>query len=143
MLELRCAEVVSDFRVVVTGGSPELSGRSEEGTGSVVLDTIPGMIITSVEEKEDRTEVWLSLEMETGPVVLVEIVGSENTDLVVGMLVTSVTEVSTGNGTTVVELAPSRMLVIMSVSDGAKMVEDAPVVPGPVMPSKVEVGVSM
>lgn len=148
MLELRRAEVVSDSRVVVvTGGSPELSGRSEEGTGSVVLDTIPGMIITSVEEEEDGTEVWLSLEMEreleTGPVVLVEIVGSGNTDSVVGMLVTPVTEVSTGNGTTVVELAPSRMLVIMSVSDGSKMVEDAPVVPGPVMPSKVEVGVSM
>ena len=147
MLELRRAEVAPGSFVVVTEGSPELSGRSEEGTGSVVIDTIPGMIITSVEE-EDGTEVWLSLEMErgmeTGPVVLVEIVGSENTDSVVGMLVTSMMEVSTGNGTTAVELVPSRMLVIMSVSDGSKMVDEAgPVVPGPVIPSKVEVGVSM
>lgn len=113
-----------------------------------MIDTIPGMIMTSVEEEEDGTEVWLSLEMErgmeTGPVVLVDIVGSENTDSVVGMLVTSVMEVSTGNGTTAVELVPSRMLVIMSVSNGSKMVDEAgPVVPGPVMPSKVEVGVSM
>lgn len=147
VLERRRAEVASCSVVVVTGGSPELSGRSEEGTGSVVLDTIPGMITSSVEEEEDGTEVWLSLgterEMETDPVVLVEIIGLENTDSVVGMLVTSVTEVSTGNGTTAVELVPSRMLVTMSVSDGSKMVEDAPVVPGPVMPSRVEVGVSM
>ena len=82
--------------------------------------------------------------MDTGPVVLVEIVGSENTGSVVGMLVTSVMEVSTGNGTTAVELVPSRMVVTMSVSDGSKIVDQAaPVVPGPVIPSKVEVGVSM
>lgn len=148
MLELRRAEVAScSVVVVVTGGSPELSGEPEEEIGSVVLDTIPGMMITSVEEEEDGTEVWLSLEMErgieAGPVVLVEIVGSENTDSVVGMLVTSVMEVSTGNGTTAVELVPSRMLVTMSVSDGSKIVEDASVVPGPVMPSKVEVGSSV
>ena len=148
MLELKRVVITSDSRVVVTRGSPELSGRSEEGTGSVVLDTIPGMTMASVEEEEDGTEVWLSLEMElgmeTGPVVLVKIVGSENTNSVVGMLVTSVMKVSTGNGTMAVELAPSIMLVKMSVSDGSKMVDEAtPVVPGPVMPSRVEVGVSM
>lgn len=114
----------------------------------MVTDTTPGIMAMAVEE-ENGTEDGLSLEMETGegtgPVVSAEKVGSENTDSVV-WLAMSVMEVSIGRSVAgAVELAPSRMLVTTptrSEVDGSKP-EKAPVVPGPVMPSRVEDGASV
>ena len=105
--------------------------------------------------EEDGTEDGLSLEMGiregTGPVDSEEMVSSENTDSVV-WLEMSVIEVSIGKSVTsvgvAVALALSMMLVTISGSSDVEMsksmeVEGAPVVPGPVMPSIVDVGASV
>lgn len=150
--EISGTDVTSASAVVnVKEGNPELSGRSEDGRGTAVTDTIPGNMAMAVKE-EDVTEDGLSLAMETGigtgPVVSAENIGSGNTDSVVWLAV-SVREVavsvSIGPSVAVaVELTPSRMLVIISRPEvGSSKVVATPVEPGPVIPSRIEDGASV